>query len=524
MDVSELKRKISENKITDREKQLAYCDMLLSHALAENNKEEITAVYLWLAEYNYYVKRDMIGLDYYLNKAKQYLSTEPSRNIIQYYTLKAMNNDSTYDFLSRLDAYLEIIYNGKIINDELNVVTAIGNIAELFHLCHDYQTALSYSINVYEQYKNLCKARDINKTILLINIVESSCYVKDMEKAQHYIEELEKVPSSFAEYEIYLNLCYLRYYATKQIVEEALRIKQILVDLLKHIDVSRDTVYECFTIMIEAMLSIQAAQEMEELIERMESLFNESDMNRWLHIQKLRIEYYTLINNQSALAKQIQIYVKLYERVKKTNQETKIKGVRATLDIQKMKRQEELLLVDNRSLETDSYVDGMTKLFNRRYFNGLLNKLVQDETLQILGFAILDVDYFKEYNDTYGHLKGDQVLIKVGEILKNTTNERIHPCRFGGDEFTCIFVNMQEVEVEDYICNVIKQLTEVDIPHNSSKCENRVTLSIGFGVEHIYENFNHNQLFERIDQALYGSKRKGRNRVTKIRMAGGRRA
>lgn len=519
-DANEIKSKILECKTKDKEHIPAYCDILLEHAFAHQNHEDIAYAYLMMADYSYYVKRDMNDLDLYLDKAKAYLTMESSYNVILYYTLKAMNNDATYDLLSRLDAYLEIIHHGNIIKDELNVVTANGNIAELFHLCHDYQTALTYGITVYEQYIKLPNARDVNKTILLTNIVEASCYINDEAKAYSYIKELEKIPDTFVHYQLYLNICYLRYYSMKQFVEDTLRVEQILLTQLKSIDASRDTKYECFMMMIEAMLNIRAAKEMEELILYIETIFNDSDVNRWLQIQKMRIEYYALMKDQEALRSQYQRYVQTYERVEKANQETKIKGVRANIEIQKIIQQEETLLVNNRNLETESMIDMMTKLYNRRYFNDTLSKLQDDETLQYLGFAIFDVDYFKEYNDVYGHLKGDQVLINVGEILNNTRDDRVIPCRFGGDEFICIYINMKDEEIEDYIMKVMKQLHDTAIPHMSSKCTNIVTLSIGYGTEHVDENFNQNQLLEKIDQALYGSKRKGRDTYTKIRMAG----
>lgn len=520
---SELKKKIVDSRCNDKDNLLLYCDMLVKCALAEGNDSDVAYAYLCMAEFSYYVKRDMVGLDLYLNNAKVHLSMEPSRDLIQYYTLKAMNNDSTYDLLSRLDSYLEIIRIGGIIGDELNVITANGNIAELFHLCHDYETALTYGITVYEQYKKLPNARDINKTILLTNIVECSCYVNNFDKTLYYIEELEGIPDTFDRYKIYLNICYLRYYSMNHLTEEALRTEKILFEQLKGLDANRDTKYECLIIMIEAMSTIGEAKEMEQLILYMEATFKEEDANRWLQIQKMRVEYYTMLDDKVALGKLYKSYIKANEQVEKANQATKIKGVRANLEILNTLHKEEALLVNNRSLETELMVDAMTGLYNRRYFNFTLSKLQQEKTLQYLGFAIFDVDYFKEYNDVYGHLKGDQVLIKVGQALKNTDDERIIPCRFGGDEFISIFVNMSDEEIEQYIVGVMEQLEQATIPHTSSKCKPIVSLSIGYGTGIVCENFNQNQLLERIDQALYGAKRRGRDTFVKIRAAGGRR-
>lgn len=514
------KEKIKESKVSDKEHQLLYCNELLHHAQARNNSEDIAYAYLYMADYAYYVKRDMSELDFYLSKAKQYMRMEPSRNVIQYYTLKAMNNDATYDLLSRLDAYLQIIYNGQIIGNELSVITANGNIAELFHLCHDYQTALTYGIKVYEQYCTLNNAIDINKVILLTNIVESSCYVKDEEKASIYITELINLQCDFAQYQLYLNICYLRFYVMKNLSTKALHMEQELFQQLQTLDISRDTSHECLMIMVESMLSIHASQVMIELIEYMETIFVERDTNRWLQIQKMRIEYYTLIDDVVSLGKQYQYYLQTYELVEKANQETKIKGIRANLEIQKIIHKEEILMNSNRSLTNESTIDMMSKLYNRRYFNIMLEQLQQDATLRRMGFAMFDVDYFKEYNDVYGHIKGDQVLIHVANILKNTKDQRITPCRFGGDEFICIFTNMEDAEIKVYIQNVMNQLKELAIPHNSSKCKVIVTLSIGYGSQRINHQFHQKKLLESIDQALYASKLKGRDTFTQINMEG----
>lgn len=521
--INELKTKIIESISLDRSKQLTYCNMLLQHAKNINADEDIAYAYLGMADYSYYVTRDMHALDEYLDKAKQYLTTMPSANLVQYYTLKAMNNDSTYDFLNRLDAYLAIIKNANEIDDQLNVVTANGNIAELFRLCRDYQMALTYSVTVYEQYKKLPNARDVNKAILLTNIVEISCHAKDTNKALYYINELKKIPDTFDRYQIYLNICLLRYHSIQGLIEDALKIECTLRNQLRSVDISHDTKYECLMIMFEAMVSIHATQRMEGLILFMESIIDKSDINRILQIQKNRIEYYTMIDDKILLGQQYKSYVKTYEQVEILNRETKIKGICANLEIQTIRRNEENLLIDNRSLENDSMIDMMTTLYNRRYFNKVLLDLQHDATLHTLGIAIFDVDYFKEFNDIYGHLKGDQALTKVGKILKNTTDDRVIPCRFGGDEFICIFTNMNDEEIVSYIVDVMDQLKSTSITHIASKCANIVTLSIGYGMEHVNECFNQNEFLEKIDQALYGSKRKGRDTYTKIRMAGGRR-
>ena len=123
-------------------------------------------------------------------------------------------------------------------------------------------------------------------------------------------------------------------------------------------------------------------------------------------------------------------------------------------------------------------IDDLTSTANRRSFNHMLkNERVQKA--KSLAFAMLDIDYFKEYNDRYGHQMGDQALIEFGKTLIRYAQEDILPFRYGGDEFVVIFINVSEDTVLDFLNHVKTDFRGKQIAHHASPIEDILSVSYG---------------------------------------------
>ena len=166
------------------------------------------------------------------------------------------------------------------------------------------------------------------------------------------------------------------------------------------------------------------------------------------------------------------------------------------------------------AIRAESLTDPLTGLGNRKYFDRSIdvaveNALASGEPLSLLMF---DIDHFKSFNDSYGHLTGDQVLRLVGMSLKQTIKGQDITARYGGEEFAVVLPNTalrQALTVADHIRRAVmaKELKK----KSTGEILGRVTISVG--VSMLKPGDDTDTLIERADACLYAAKRNGRNRV-----------
>jgi diguanylate cyclase len=166
------------------------------------------------------------------------------------------------------------------------------------------------------------------------------------------------------------------------------------------------------------------------------------------------------------------------------------------------------------AIRAESLTDPLTGLGNRKYFDRSIEMAVQTAlaTGEPLSLLMFDIDHFKSFNDSYGHLTGDQVLRLVGLSLKQTIKGQDITARYGGEEFAVVLPNTalrQALTVADHIRRAVmsKELKK----KSTGEILGRVTISVG--VSMLKPSDDTDSLIERADACLYAAKRNGRNRV-----------
>lgn len=160
-----------------------------------------------------------------------------------------------------------------------------------------------------------------------------------------------------------------------------------------------------------------------------------------------------------------------------------------------------------------SIIDYLTGLYNKRDFNSTYqNELsrARDHNLP-LSLILIDIDLFKGINDTYGHRHGDEVLKRLGIVLKEQVREQGHTCRVGGEEFAIILADTRKEEAAK-LAESIRQAFSEEIFH--FKPGEKLNCTISSGVGQLRPGESNDNLYDRVDKALYKSKFLGRNRVT----------
>lgn len=168
-------------------------------------------------------------------------------------------------------------------------------------------------------------------------------------------------------------------------------------------------------------------------------------------------------------------------------------------------------------IEEISITDDLTGLYNRRFFNETITKELKraqrDE--KQFSFAMADVDYFKQYNDHYGHQKGDEVLKAISRTLRTKLARASDSCyRLGGEEFGIIFTDSEPDEAWEFVDRIRKDIQELGIEHRWSMVAEVVTISIGLLSVSPGPGRSVDEIYRKADEALYNAKHNGRNRVT----------
>jgi len=188
-------------------------------------------------------------------------------------------------------------------------------------------------------------------------------------------------------------------------------------------------------------------------------------------------------------------------------------------------RPKELLARVKRELQLKSYqeelkmlasTDPMTKLYNRRYFNEIAKNILNGERRNgcELSLMILDIDKFKNINDTYGHNIGDEVIIFISDILRKNQRESDVICRYGGEEFVIL---LPETSLKNavFVAEKIRKCIAKSMVSVGGEESFSVSISIGVSKIDVLNESNIEAALKRADDALYEAKNLGRNRVCK---------
>lgn len=174
-------------------------------------------------------------------------------------------------------------------------------------------------------------------------------------------------------------------------------------------------------------------------------------------------------------------------------------------------------ITNTKRLEALSITDALTEIHNRRYFDYTLKREFKSSIWrrEKFGLLIIDVDFFKDYNDFYGHVKGDKVLKMVASEIKKYISSSVDDVfRIGGEEFAVIISDATDEEVDSIALDIVKNVELLEIKHEKSSVSKFITISIGaVNIDGSKNTITNEDLYNLADNNLYRAKESGRNRV-----------
>ncbi|MEM7794196.1 MAG: diguanylate cyclase, partial [Cyanobacteria bacterium P01_C01_bin.118] len=170
-----------------------------------------------------------------------------------------------------------------------------------------------------------------------------------------------------------------------------------------------------------------------------------------------------------------------------------------------------LLLRQNQRLQGLASIDGLTRIANRRSFDHCLQQCIRHHTQ--LTLVLCDVDYFKRYNDTYGHQEGDKCLKLIAKTLQQEVRRNDFVARYGGEEFVIILPNTEISTACAILKRIQQQIANLEMAHKASEVSDHVTLSFGAVAADNLKEISAKAIIEWADHALYQAKNLGRAQI-----------
>ncbi|WP_223070503.1 diguanylate cyclase [Paenibacillus caui] len=170
------------------------------------------------------------------------------------------------------------------------------------------------------------------------------------------------------------------------------------------------------------------------------------------------------------------------------------------------------ILARSKQFEQMAFCDALTGLYNRRYFyNQLVIEMERNQRYPVpISLALVDIDYFKQINDTYGHPVGDQVLQRLSCVLKQNLRQSDLVARYGGEEFVVLLTNTTEEQAATIMNGVLEKVRKVCFAKAGTE-DVRITFSSG--IAHLSPDLKVQEWIKRTDSVMYQAKEYGRNRV-----------
>ena len=237
-----------------------------------------------------------------------------------------------------------------------------------------------------------------------------------------------------------------------------------------------------------------------------------------IRIEKSKQALSDIALENARLYEQIEKYAHtLEEKVAERTQELEIKNQQLEQEIKERKIVEQTLQEVNQKLERLVNIDGLTGVSNRRHFDDYLarewRRLKREQ--KPLSLILCDVDHFKLYNDSYGHLQGDDCLRQVAQTIAQVINRPADlVARYGGEEFAIILPNTDFSGSHEVAKKVQQAIRALKLPHNLSKTSPFVTISMGISSQIPQQDQALENLIRFTDKALYMAKDQGRDRIT----------
>lgn len=500
-----LKNEILRIRLTDLEEEKRLCFSLSENAINENDTYALMFSYTFLGDYYLAVNDNQQGY-HFLHEAKR-IGEQFHYNdlLVRVYNYTGMFYSSIYDEITALDYYLKSLQAAEIENDILAIAAVYNNIANCFEVKKSFHEALKY---YQKSYEYVCKGQKDSyyaQAMALSNLCHCSYHAQEPFDFATCLSSFDKIPKekynkgmeAMRTYcEVFLKLNTQDMDGFYQKIEAILKIEKEMDDVL--------LAYQIILVICKIMLELDNEYYAQKCLKILKTISMDKELRMTKEVQEIIIEFCRRFNYQEALSGKCVKYYDIIMDIEKIDQKNSSAGLQVKMEAFYAKEKQSNLEQENDQLKSLVSIDDLTGILNRRSFEQDMHdpRLLAADSVAV---AMLDVDYFKEYNDFYGHQKGDSALVEIGKSLQSICKVGIRAYRYGGDEFAILFDNVTESTVYETLQTLKEGIENKKIEHDGYRRGGFLSITCGFAftkdkVKHM------NSLLKAADDDLYKQK------------------
>lgn len=472
-DIQKIEDEIMKMRLKDLTMQRELCFMLSEKAKMKNDWYALAFSYTYLGDYYLSTRKNKNSI-LYLGRAKELSELHHFNDLlIHIYNFYGMFYNSIYDEVMALDYYLKALDIAEDRQEQVQMGRLYNNIATCFDIKHNYEEAIFYYKKGYHILEITNKSLAFPKGAMLANLCSCAYKLNQLSELEDYLNTFDVIiqneknePLKF----IHLYCSLLKWGLRKEDKAMFETMDQILT--IQGNVQNRLLVYQVLTNICELLLDHHEQEYTKIILDLLSEINHKNDVKAKKELQKLIVRYCEEFGTEEKQLEAYREFYKILMTIEDMGFGIYSTGLSAKLELHETKAKQS-------DMEKLMNIDDLTGTLNRRCFN---HDIISDELCQAdsLGIVMLDIDYFKEFNDIYGHQMGDMALIEVGKTLNAITTATIQSYRYGGDEFSIIFKNEEECVIKETIQLINDNIQQKDIEHLGSKTSNKLTVCCGY--------------------------------------------
>lgn len=421
-----------------------------------------------------------------------------------------------------LEQYITALAYGKKYGYPYETALVNSNVGRLYMALGEYGAAVHYlkkAADTFWDYREDYFGIG-NLTIVYASLGRCSLFQNNLKQAMEYEEKIRQAGAGEASDYFMIQVLFARIRQEQERQQERDQYIENIARNLESFQTFLDSREEVFDF-LDFLLEMGKYQELKKVFPKLERMTEESGItNLKIELLRRQAEYYQAVQER---AHYLEVCAKLYEEGKCLKEEGVSVIHLATelrFSLERAKEKEKELIKEKKILQERSEKDALTGLANRYKLNDFAGKIFDRarDRGDLLSIEIFDVDFFKEYNDTYGHQAGDDCLKEVGKILSEfmQRDENIFCARYGGDEFIVIYYGKTDEEILKLAQELRKRVLDLKLENKGSKVSEYVTVTQG--IQNSIPK-HQNRMWDYLygaDKALYHVKKKRKNSICLI--------